>query len=82
MRLDPRPSLRQSAPRIYSRRNLDPLGMEHLGKEAEETQAICSLALDSKIREVREKRWLVYLFSVYGLLSLNHQDTGVAQEDS
>lgn len=56
--------------------------MERLGKEAEETQAICSLALDSKIREVREKRWLVYLFSVYRLLSLNHQDTGVAQEDS
>lgn len=37
--------------------------MECLGKEAEETQAICSLALDSEIREVREKRWLVYLFS-------------------
>lgn len=38
--------------------------MECLGKEAEETQAICSLALDSEIREVREKHWMVYLFSV------------------
>lgn len=45
--------------------------MERLGKEAEETQAVCSLALDSKVREVREKRWLLYLFSVYLLLFLN-----------
>lgn len=42
--------------------------MERLGKEAEETQAVCSLALDSKVREVRERRWLLYLFSVYLLL--------------
>lgn len=58
--------------------------MERLGKEAEEVQAtyqasghrVPSSALASKTREVREKCWLVYLFSVCPRLSLSYQDTG------